>query len=109
MHKNKQAAIPVLFFTIFIDLLGFSLVFPLLPGYATDLKIPKELIGILMGSYAFVQFFASSFWGALSDRIGRRPVILISTLISTGAYFVFGFANTFTPNKKLQTFCGSPP
>jgi DHA1 family tetracycline resistance protein-like MFS transporter len=96
MHKNKQAAIPVLFLTIFIDLLGFGIVFPLLPGYAKELKIEDAYIGILMGSFAFVQFFATSFWGALSDKIGRRPVILISTLISFVAYFVFGFANTFT-------------
>lgn len=95
MHKNKQAAIPVLFLTIFIDLLGFGIVFPLLPGYAKELKIPDASIGILMGSFAFIQFFATSFWGALSDKIGRRPVILISTLISMVAYFVFGFANTF--------------
>jgi multidrug resistance protein len=96
MHKNRQAAIPVLFLTIFIDLLGFGIVFPLLPGYAKELKIEDAYIGILMGSFAFVQFFATSFWGALSDKIGRRPVILISTLISFAAYFVFGFANTFT-------------
>ncbi len=96
MHKNRQAAIPVLFLTIFIDLLGFGIVFPLLPGYAKELKIEDAYIGILMGSFAFVQFFATSFWGALSDKIGRRPVILISTLISMVAYFIFGFANTFT-------------
>jgi DHA1 family tetracycline resistance protein-like MFS transporter len=96
MYKNRQAAVPVLFLTIFIDLLGFGIVFPLLPGYAEELKIPDAYVGILMGSFAFVQFFATTFWGALSDRIGRRPVLLISTLISTSAYFVFGFANTFT-------------
>lgn len=95
MHQNRKAAMPVLFLTIFIDLLGFGIVFPLLPGYAKELEIKDELIGILMGSFAFVQFFASPFWGSLSDRIGRRPVILVSTLISTAAYIVFGFANTF--------------
>jgi len=95
MHKNRQAAIPVLFLTIFIDILGFGIVFPLLPGYAKELNIQDSYIGILMGSFAFVQFFATSFWGALSDKIGRRPVILISTIISMLAYFVFGFANTF--------------
>lgn len=95
MHQNRKAAMPVLFLTIFIDLLGFGIVFPLLPGYAKELEIKDEYIGILMGSFAFVQFFASPFWGSLSDRIGRRPVILISTLISTVAYLVFGFANTF--------------
>ena len=96
MHKNRQAAIPVLFLTIFIDLLGFGIVFPLLPGYAEELNISSFRTGILLGSFAFVQFFATTFWGALSDRIGRRPVILISTIISMIAYFVFGFANTFT-------------
>src|ERR1700741_2130509 len=95
MHKNKKAAIPVLFLTIFIDLLGFGIVFPLLPGYAKELEIKDAYIGILMGSFAFVQFFAAPFWGGLSDKIGRRPVILISTLISMISYFVFGFANTF--------------
>jgi DHA1 family tetracycline resistance protein-like MFS transporter len=95
MHKNRQAALPVIFITIFIDLLGFGLVFPLLPGYVKELKIDEQWIGPLMGSFAFIQCFASPFWGALSDKIGRRPVILISTLISMVAYFVFGFANTF--------------
>jgi DHA1 family tetracycline resistance protein-like MFS transporter len=95
MLKDKQAAIPVLLLTIFIDLLGFGIVFPLLPNYAKEIGVPEWQVGMLAGSFAFVQFFASPFWGSLSDRIGRRPVILISTLISTVAYFVFGFANTF--------------
>ena len=95
MHKNKQAAIPVLLLTIFIDLLGFGIVFPLLPNYARDIGTSEDWVGLLFFSFAITQFLGTPFWGSLSDKIGRRPVLLMSTLISTLAYFVFGFANTF--------------
>ena len=95
MHKNRQAAIPVLFLTIFIDLIGFGIVFPLLPNYAREIGISDVMVGILVFAFALTQFWSTPFWGSLSDKIGRRPVILISTLISTVAYFVFGFANSF--------------
>ncbi len=86
---------PVLFLTIFIDLLGFGIVFPILPNYAREIGIDEALIGFFVFAFAITQFWATPFWGSLSDKIGRRPVILISTIINTIAYFSFGFANSF--------------
>ena len=86
----------IIFVTVFIDLIGFGMVIPILPFYANTPPFsatPLE-IGFLVASYSLMQFFFSPLLGRLSDRYGRRPVLFISLLGSAIGYFVIGFANT---------------
>jgi MFS family permease len=82
----------VIFLTVLLDLIGFGIVIPLLPFYAQDPRFaatPME-IGLLMACYSLAQFLFAPFWGAISDRRGRRPVLLLS--IGMGALMLVGFA-----------------
>ena len=86
----------VIFFTVLLDLVGFGIVIPLLPFYAQESQFaatPME-IGLLMACYSLAQFLFAPFWGALSDRHGRRPILLIS--IGAGAVMLAGFAAATT-------------
>jgi MFS family permease len=84
----------VLFLTVFIHLLGFGLLLPLLPYYAETYGATGFAVGLLNTSYSFLQFLSSPLWGRLSDRIGRRPVILLSLVATSASYLVFGFATS---------------
>ncbi len=90
--RNKPLL--VLFVTIFLDLVGFGIVIPILPLYADELGASGFMIGLITASFAFMQFFFAPFWGNLSDRIGRRPVLLISIAVIGVSYLIFAQANT---------------
>lgn len=83
----------VIFLTVFIDLLGFGIVLPLLPIYAEEFTLDESGIelGLLMASFSAMQFFFAPVWGRLSDRMGRRPVILIGLFGSVIFYALFGY------------------
>jgi DHA1 family tetracycline resistance protein-like MFS transporter len=89
-HSNR--ALYVLLLVVFINLVGFGLVIPLLPFYAKSLKAEPWQITALFSAYSFGQFFAEPFWGRLSDRIGRRPVLIITILANTASYLALAFA-----------------
>ncbi len=91
---RQRSPLVVIFLTIFIDLVGFGIIIPTLPFIATRFGASPLQIGLLMSVYSFTQFLFSPFWGGLSDRIGRRPTILISLLGCSASYFVFAFART---------------
>ena len=84
----------VIFLSVFIDLIGFGIVMPLLPIYSKDFNAPGYLIGLIMASFSVMQFLFAPMWGSLSDRIGRRPVILISNAGSAIAYAMFAMASS---------------
>jgi len=93
--KNKSA-LTVIFFTVFIDLLGFGLLIPILPTFASNvLHISDFEIGVIVGSYSLMQFLFNSLVGKLSDKLGRRPVILVSLLITAVSYIIFSFSTSF--------------
>src|SRR6476659_888059 len=87
----------VIFLTVFIDLLGFGMVLPLLPIYASDFGLAEHgwQLGMLMASFSLMQFLFAPLWGRLSDRIGRRPVLMVGLLGSVVFYALFGVASIY--------------
>jgi len=84
------------FLAVLIDLMGFGIVLPLLPFYANTFHASAIQIGLLYSIYSFAQLIFSPIWGSLSDKIGRRPIMLISTFGASIAYLVFGLAHTLS-------------
>lgn len=82
-----------LFLIVFIDLLGFGIIIPLLPFYGEQFGATPAVVGLLMATYSLGQFLMAPVWGRLSDRIGRRPVLLMSLAGSVGAYLWLAFAH----------------
>ena len=68
---------PVLFLIVVVDLIGFGVVIPLLPFYAEYYNASPDQVGLLMAIYSAAQFIAAPFWGRLSDRVGRKPVLML--------------------------------
>ena len=93
-EKDKFLTTPLLiiFFTIFIDLVGFGIVIPLLTFYAEEFNATPFDIGLLVSSYSLMQFVFAPIWGSLSDRFGRRPILFLTILGSSVGYLVLGFA-----------------
>jgi DHA1 family tetracycline resistance protein-like MFS transporter len=85
----------VLFLTVFMDLVGFGIILPLLPIYAEDWGASSFANGLLIAIYSLMQFLFAPMWGHLSDRVGRRPIILISLFGSVLGYGLFGVASLF--------------
>ena len=90
--KSRKSTLLIVFVVVFIDLLGFGIVLPLLPRYGAHFSASKMQLGLLMASFSAMQFLFAPMWGALSDRIGRRPVLIVGLLGSTFAYAMFGVA-----------------
>jgi DHA1 family tetracycline resistance protein-like MFS transporter len=90
----RKAPLLVLFLTVFIDLIGFGMVIPFLSFYAREYGASGVTVGAVVGVYSIMQFFFAPVWGRMSDRIGRRPVILMSVTASCIGYLIFGLANS---------------
>jgi len=80
--------------TVFVDMIGFLMVLPLMPFYAERLGASPTMIGALVSTFAFAQLITAPWWGRLSDRYGRRPMIIGGLLASAIAYVVFGLAES---------------
>src|SRR5205085_1547129 len=93
----SRGSLLVIFLTVFIDLLGFGMVLPLLPIYARSFEIKQEglVIGLLMASFSAMTFIFAPLWGRLSDRIGRRPVLIVGLAGSVAFYILFGLATVW--------------
>jgi MFS family permease len=96
----------VIFLTVFIDLVGFGIIIPLSPYLASHFGASAFKIGLLMAIYSAMQFLFSPFWGGLSDRYGRRPIILVSLLGAGFAHLTFAFATTYTMLFMARLFAG---
>jgi DHA1 family tetracycline resistance protein-like MFS transporter len=92
MMKNKPLL--SIFLIVFIDMLGFGLILPLLPYYAETFGASDTVIGLLVASYAAAQLLGAPILGRLSDRFGRRPVLLLSLAGTLLGFLLLGFAKT---------------
>lgn len=91
----KRAPLALIFFTVFVDLLGYGMIAPLLPFYTQALAGGAALAGGLRSLYAGLQLFSGPLLGALSDKYGRRPIILLCLLGTACAYLLFGLATSW--------------
>ncbi len=93
-REPSRGSLLVIFLSVFIDLLGFGMVLPLLPIYAVQFTQEEQgwQLGALMACFSAMQFLFAPWWGRLSDRVGRRPVLLVGLLGSVLFYALFGWA-----------------
>jgi len=103
----RKPSLVVIFFTVFIDLIGFGIVLPLLPIYSRNFGASGFMIGIIGASFSAMQFVFAPAWGRLSDRIGRRPVLLVSTAGAAASYVVFGLGSALSGQTALLVILGS--
>jgi MFS family permease len=92
--QKQTRSLLVLFAVIIIDLIGFGIVVPILPYYAKSLDTSPTTLGFLLAAYPAFQFVFSPIWGRLSDRVGRKPVMLATILGSAGALTLLGVSDS---------------
>lgn len=103
---GDSRALYVLLLVVFINIAGFGLVLPLLPFYALAFKISPALIGVLFSAFSVGQFLGEPFWGRMSDRIGRRPVLLATIFAGALTYVAFAFAPNFAAAVAIRLASG---
>src|SRR5438270_5379566 len=96
---TSRSAMLIVFLVVFIDLLGFGIVLPLLPLYATELLGPLfgdagpvvqgSILGVLMSLFSLMQFIFAPIWGRISDHAGRRPILMLGLAGSVVFYTLF--------------------
>lgn len=106
--RSGKSALAIVFLVVFIDLLGFGIVIPLLPRYGdryvkallpsaaeagSESRAAGAVLGLLMASFSAMQFIFAPIWGRISDRIGRRPILLVGLTGSVLFYLLFGYAS----------------
>ncbi len=96
ISRRGRSPIPIVVGTVFVDTIGFAMVLPLLPSYAARLGVAPASVGLLIASYSAMQFLLAPLWGRVSDRIGRRPVLLIGLIGSVASYLLFAVADSFS-------------
>ncbi len=104
-----RRTLSTLFLIVFTDLVGFGIVIPLLPLYAEHFQPPAWVFGLLMAAYSAMQFIFSPILGRLSDRVGRRPVLLISLAGSVAGFVLFALAHSLAwlfASRLLAGICG---
>ena len=95
-HDDKRALV-ILLSVIFLNIAGFGLVIPLLPFFGKALNAPAWQIALLFSMFSFGQFLGEPFWGRLSDRVGRRPVLIVTIAIAALCYVALACAPLKSP------------
>ena len=89
-----MARLLALFVTAFVDMIGLTMIVPLLPYYATEFGASATMVGVLVSAFSLAQLIVAPAWGRMSDRYGRRPAILAGLLLSGAAYAIFAVAGS---------------
>jgi len=111
--KKNGSALFILFLVVMIDMIGFGIIIPFLTYFIEDLATTEGIIefgfwiGLMLMSYSAAQFLFSPFWGSLSDRIGRRPVIMAGLLGNTVFFTVFGLSSSLMMALGARFFAGA--
>jgi MFS family permease len=90
----KKPSLLIIFLTVFIDLVGFGIVVPLVPVYSKHFGAQGVTIGVIIASFSAMQFLFAPIWGKLSDRHGRKPILLLSTAGAAGSYVLFAVSSS---------------
>ncbi len=93
--KSRFSPNFVIVMTMFIDASGFGMIIPLLPFYSESFQAGSTALGILVASFSIMQFFFSPLLGRISDRVGRKPVLIVSVLTSMISFIIFATASSF--------------
>ena len=91
----SRGRLGVIFLTVLIDLIGFGIILPILPYFAQRLGAGGLGLGVLMGAFSGMQFISTAFLGRLSDKRGRRPILLVTMVINAAGYILFAFAGSY--------------
>jgi MFS transporter, DHA1 family, tetracycline resistance protein len=103
----RKTSLLVIFLTVFIDLIGFGIVLPLLPIYTRNFNASETVVGVIVASYSLMQFIFAPIWGRFSDRIGRRPILLVSTGGAAISYAIFAIGSGYGGTTGLLVLLGS--
>lgn len=93
--RRGLSPIFVIVLTVFIDITGYGIIIPLLPFYAEEFQAGPAALGILIASFAIMQFLFGPLLGRASDKMGRKPILLLSLLLSFIGFTIFSFANSY--------------
>ena len=102
----RRRALTTIFITVLLDLIGFGMILPVLPFYGQEFNVTAFQIGLLFSSYSLAQLVFAPLLGRLSDRTGRRPVLLVSIAGSVAAYLLFAAADSFLVLLLARTLSG---
>ena len=111
--KELGSALPILFLVVMIDMIGFGIVIPFLTYFIEDLATMQGVlevglwVGLMMMSYSAAQFLFSPFWGSLSDRLGRKPILLIGLVGNTIFFALFGISTSLIMALVARFFAGA--
>ncbi len=104
---KSKSSLFIVIFTVFIDLVGFGIIIPLSPYLARQFSADPIKIGLLMSIFSLMQFIFSPLWGTLSDRFGRRPIIILSLFGAGLSYIGFAFSTTYWMLFISRAFAGT--
>ncbi|HVJ87242.1 MAG TPA: MFS transporter, partial [Caulifigura sp.] len=101
MSSPSRGSLLIVFLVVFVDLLGFGIVLPLLARYGEHFQASGATLGLLMASFSAMQFVFAPVWGRVSDRVGRRPILLLGLAASAVFYAMFGYVTSLPAESLL--------
>ena len=91
MPSNRRN-LAILFFTLVVVMLGFGIIIPIMPFYVESFGAGGRELGLLMATFATMQFIFAPIWGQLSDRYGRKPILIVGVLGNAVTQLLFGLS-----------------